>query len=118
VGNQSYCFTAGRGLAHADQMLEILASVQNCPERKFDTLETLVLNHVTLVSGCICVFQRWDEPRQELVKKMRILGLPLMVLVVIPPGAPKPGPGPMQEAPENFHVLEIGHIQEQLSRIR
>ncbi len=24
VGNQSYCFTAGRGLGYADQMLEIL----------------------------------------------------------------------------------------------
>ncbi len=30
VGPEAYCFTAGRGLAHADQMLEILASVQPC----------------------------------------------------------------------------------------
>ena len=30
VGAESYCFTAGRGLAHADQMLEILASVRAC----------------------------------------------------------------------------------------
>ena len=28
VGPQSYCFTAGRGLAQADQMLEILAAVR------------------------------------------------------------------------------------------
>lgn len=118
VGNQSYCFTAGRGLAHADQMLEIMASVQNCPDKKFDTLETLVLNHVSLVSGCICVFQRWDEPRQELVRKMRLLGLPLMVLVVIPPGGSKPEPGAMNDNPGSFHVLEIGHIQEQLARIK
>ncbi|HUZ08255.1 MAG TPA: DUF58 domain-containing protein, partial [Candidatus Paceibacterota bacterium] len=35
VGPESYCFTAGRGLAHADQMLEILASVKNCAGKNF-----------------------------------------------------------------------------------
>ena len=69
VGNQSYCFTAGRGLAHADQMLEILASVRNCADKKFETLEHLVLNHISAVSGCICVLQRWDEARQEFGEK-------------------------------------------------
>ena len=33
VGAEAYCFTAGRGLAHADQMLEILASVRVCTEK-------------------------------------------------------------------------------------
>ena len=70
VGNQSYCFTAGRGLAHADQMLEILASVKNCGDKKFETLEQLVLNHVAAVSGCICVLQRWDERAAESGKKI------------------------------------------------
>jgi hypothetical protein len=118
VGNQSYCFTVGRGLAHPDQMLEILASVQNCADKKFDTLEQLVLNHIALVSGCVCVLQRWDDARQNLVKKMRAIGVPLLVLVVIPPGAPKPEPGVMGGDPENFHILEIGHIQDQLARLQ
>jgi uncharacterized protein (DUF58 family) len=118
VGNQSYCFTSGRGLAHTEQMLEILASVQNCADTKFETLEKLVLNHIALVSGCVCVLQRWDEARQALIKKMRILGVPVMVLVIIPPGAKKPDAGTMRDQPENFHVLEIGQIQEQLSRLK
>ena len=118
VGNQSYCFTAGRGLAHADQMLEILASVNNSPGQKFTTLEKLVLNHISAVSGCICVLQRWDDDRRELVKKMRALGVPLMVFVVTPPGAQKPDAGPLRDEPENFHVLEIGHIQEKLSKLK
>jgi uncharacterized protein (DUF58 family) len=118
VGNQSYCFTAGRGLAHGDQMLEILASVQNCADKPFDTLELLVLNHISLVSGCICVFQRWDDARQGLVKKMRALAIPLLVLVVIPPAGKKPEAGVMHDEPENFHVLEIGQIQDQLARLK
>jgi hypothetical protein len=118
VGNQSYCFTAGRGLAHADQMLEILASVTNCADKKFETLEQLVFNHVSAVSGCICVLQRWDDARKSFVKKLRALDIPLLVLVVVRPGGIKPDAGPMRDEPERFHVLEIGRIAEQLAGLQ
>jgi len=118
VGNQSYCFTAGRGLAHADQMLEILASVQNCADKPFATLEQLVLNHISAVSGCICVLQRWDGARQHLMRKLRALGIPLLVLLVAQPGEEKPDAGPMRDEPENFQVLEIGQIEAQLAKLK
>ena len=118
VGNQSYCFTAGRGLAHADQILEILASVKNCGDKKFEMLEQLVLNHAAAVSGCICVLQRWDEVRQNLVKKLRSLDIPLLVLVVVRPGEKKPDAGPLRDEPENFHILEIGRIGEELGKLK
>jgi uncharacterized protein (DUF58 family) len=118
VGNQSYCFTAGRGLAQADQMLEILASVRNCADKKFETLEHLVLNHISVVSGCICVLQRWDEARRNFVKKLRTLDIPLLVLVVVRPGEKKPDAGPLRDEPGTFHVLEIGHIEEKLGKLK
>jgi uncharacterized protein (DUF58 family) len=118
VGNQSYCFTAGRGLAEADQMLEILASVRNCADKTFETLEHLVLDHISAVSGCICVLQRWDEARQEFVKKLRALDIPLLVLVVARPGEKKPGAGPLRDEPDTFHVLEIGRIEEELGKLK
>ena len=102
VGNQSYCFTAGRGLAHADQMLEILASVRNCADKKFETLEHLVLNHISAVSGCICVLQRWDDARKHFDQNLRALGIPLLVLVVVRPGERKPDAGPLRDEPETF----------------
>lgn len=118
VGPQAYCFTAGRGVAHADQMLEILASVQPCEGRTFDTLERLVLGHVGVVSGCICVLLAWDETRQRLVGKLKALGLPVLALVIVPAGEGKaPEPGPMQDAPERWRVLEVGRIEEQLVRL-
>jgi uncharacterized protein (DUF58 family) len=118
VGNKSYCFTAGRGLGQADQMLEILASVRNCADKSFDELEHLVLNHISAVSGCICVLQRWDGPRQKFVKKMRALALPVMVFVVLRPGEKKPDAGPLRSEPENFHVLEIGHTEAALAKLK
>jgi uncharacterized protein (DUF58 family) len=111
VGNQSYCFTAGRGLASSDQMLEILASVKNCPDKPFEVLERLVLNHVSVVSGCICVLQRWDNERREFIRKLKELGVPLLVLVIVPPG------GALVDAPGTLHVLEVGKIEEGLRKL-
>jgi uncharacterized protein (DUF58 family) len=117
VGNRSYCFTAGRGLGHVDQILEILASVRNCADKAFDDLEHLVLNHVAAVSGCICVLQRWDGARQKFVDKLRALGVPVMVLVIVRPGEKKPDAGARPEATGTFHVLEIGKIEEGLGKL-
>ncbi|HEX4348935.1 MAG TPA: DUF58 domain-containing protein, partial [Verrucomicrobiae bacterium] len=73
VGNKSYCFTMGRGLGTADQMLEILASAQNCADKSFDVLEHLVFGHISAVSGCICVLQKWDDLRRKFVEKLKTM---------------------------------------------
>ncbi|MDB6108598.1 MAG: conserved repeat protein, partial [Pedosphaera sp.] len=107
VGSQAFCFTSGRGLAHADQMLEILASVRGCPDQPFRSLDHLVLDHLASVSGCICVLLAWDEERREFVKKIKTLGMPVLVFVIVPSGQGKTlEPGPMRDDPERFHVLE------------
>src|SRR5690606_207115 len=86
VGTQAYCFTAGRGLAHSDHMLEILASVSAATDKKFAELENLVLQHSTTVSGCICVLLAWDKTRREFVRKLRGVGIPVLILVVVESG--------------------------------
>ena len=42
VGPEAYCFTSGRGLAQADRMLEVLASVQVCRDKEFETIFPLI----------------------------------------------------------------------------
>jgi hypothetical protein len=117
VGAEAYCFTAGRGLAHADQMLEILASVRVCAGKPFRVLENLVLNHAGAVSGCICVLLAWDEARRSLVKKLKGVGIPVLVVLVVPAAPAQPfEPGPMHDEPHNFRVLEAGRMAEQLAK--
>jgi uncharacterized protein (DUF58 family) len=119
VGPEAYCFTAGRGIAHTDQMLEILASVQPATGQTFGLLEQLVLNHASTVSGCICVMLAWDDPRKRFVEKLRALGLPVMVLVIRASGEKQPlDHGPMSDTPEKLIALEIGKIEEQLAGLR
>jgi uncharacterized protein (DUF58 family) len=118
VGPQSYCFTAGRGLAHTDQMLEILASVRPCADHSFSSLESLVLNHVTAVSGCICVLLDWDEKRRRFIEKLRSLGAPALVLVLVDRERGSLDAGPMKDDPDRFHVLHVGKIKGDLAKIR
>ena len=117
VGAEAYCFTSGRGLAHREQMLEILAGVKVCRTQPFALLEDLVLRHSGDVSGVICVLLAWDEARQTFVRKLRELGVPLVVLVVREAGGPPLHPGPMRDAPSQFHVLLTGAIEEGLASL-
>lgn len=118
VGAAAYSFTAGRGLAHADQMLEILAAVQPCRTPTFTQLEQLVLGHAPAVSGCICVLLAWDEVRQRFIEKLRTLGLPVWVFVIRAATETAPlEPGPMRDAPECLRALTVGRVQEQLAEL-
>ena len=115
VGNKSYCFTAGRSLGTADHMLEILASAQNCADKSFDTLEHLVLERIAAVSGCIFVLQKWDEPRRQLVKKLKHLNVPVIVLVIVRPGTKEK---PDEENDGTLYYLEAGKIAEGLAHLK
>jgi uncharacterized protein (DUF58 family) len=118
VGAEAYCFTAGRGLAHADQMLEILASVRLCTGRTLSDLEHLVLNHATLVSNCICIFLAWDEPRRRFVEKLRDTGVPVLVLVLLAEAPVRPlDPGPLRSEPQSFHTLVLGGLEAGLQKL-
>ncbi len=115
VGPEAFSFTIGRGVAHADQMLELLASVKLCPDKSFASLQQIVIEHAGAVSGCICIFLAWDDARRELVRKLTVLGVPVMVLVIREPGAM-----PLErraDDPESLHALEAGKIEEGLARL-
>ncbi|UCF57738.1 MAG: DUF58 domain-containing protein [Deltaproteobacteria bacterium] len=118
VGTEAFCFTSGRGLAHVDKMLEILASVRACTDRPFSTLPALVMERAALLSGCICVLLSWDEQRQAFIGLLKALGLPVLVLVVAEDKASRPlDPGPMKGDLEHLHRLQTGKIEEGLAQL-
>jgi uncharacterized protein (DUF58 family) len=119
VGPQSYCFTAGRGVAHVEQMLEVLASVRACSDQPFRALEHLVLRHVAAVSGCVCVLVAWDDRRRDFIRKLKALGIPVLILIIVPPGQDRNlEPGPLSDEPDRFFVLEAGQIETGLAKLK
>jgi uncharacterized protein (DUF58 family) len=93
VGSEAYCFTAGRGLAHVEQMLEVLAGVGPCRSQSFATLDRLVASRAAALSGCLAVLLDWDAPRQAFVRQLEGLGVPSLVLLVSDGGDPPVGAG-------------------------
>jgi uncharacterized protein (DUF58 family) len=111
VGNESYCYTAGRGQMQQGGLLEILAGVHASGERNFRRLHDAVLDRRAALSGCILILLAWDQPRQALVRALRQSGVPLEAFLV---SAPDPEPAPAA-APAWLHVLAPGKIQEGLA---
>lgn len=112
VGTQAYCFTSGRGLAHTEHLLEILACVEACTDQSFSVLHATVMEQAASLSGCLCVLLDWDESRQNLVQSLRNLGIPLLVVVV--------SLMELEIEPEKFpevQVLQVEAIAEGLAKI-
>ncbi len=111
VGPRTVCVTSGRGVGHAQQMLEVLAAVRPCREPRFAELERLVLSHGASLSGCLLVLLEWDEPRRALVRRLKNLRLPTLVMVLVPHGrAAGFDRGQPADQPDRFLVLESGNI--------
>jgi len=118
VGPHTVCVTSGRGVGHAQQMLEVLAAAKPCREPRLGELEALVLQHSSTLSGCLLVLLEWDEPRRALVRRFRAMRLPTLVMVLARPGQAEGfARGSAAEQPDRLVVLEAGRVAEGLQEL-
>ncbi len=116
VGTEAFRFTAGRGLGHTDRILEVLAGLRPCRDKPFESILSAILPEAGAWSGCICILLAWDEPRQALVRRLRRIQMPVLVLVVLDDDGPeKLDPGPMSDAPDRLLALRAGEIEKGLA---
>ena len=113
VGADAYRFTAGRGLGGPEKMLEVLACVEPCTHRPFQDLHYNVVSRHNSLSGCICVLLAWDEARQEFVRHLESLRVPVLAVVINDSSI-----SPITTAPaHHVHVVDIARIAEGLARL-
>ncbi|HXG49740.1 MAG TPA: DUF58 domain-containing protein [Methylomirabilota bacterium] len=118
VGAEAVQFTAGRGVGQVERALELLASVAPCHARPYARLIHLVTSHARALSGCLCVLLDWDRDRAEMVRQLRILGVPTRVLIVVEPSAAETVRARLAEHPDvDCHLLRVGRIAEDLQGI-
>ena len=95
----------------------LLAGVQAAPAHALDLLAERLLREASRLSGCALVLAAWDEPRRELVGRLRRRGVELLVLLVVADDAGTPSPGPMADRPREFHVLRPATLAPDLARV-
>ena len=108
IKDQAHRVTAGRGLARAEKLLEVLAAVEPEPSQHFETLSKLVLRHREELTSCLIVLCGWSDQRAEFIKSLTRRGLTCSVLTA--------GNGPM---PEGFpgHWIESGQLSRDLGKL-
>lgn len=112
VGIESYCFTSGRGLGSSEQMLEVLAGVTACQDKTFNYLTAALIERISMLSGCICIFIDWDEERKKLVEYLQGFKIPLLLLLITEEEKQY-----SRLNVENLHILPLGKIQAALMNI-
>lgn len=94
IKDQAHIVTAGRGLARAEKLLEVLAAVEPEAVPGFDVLARLVLRHRDELTSCLVIFAGWDDTRATFLRSLTRGGITCAAIIVGPGPAPPGLPGP------------------------
>lgn len=118
AGTQAYRLTTGRSFGKAANMLEILACVNPCMEQEFQVLLDLLLRNIGELSSLIIILLDWDQKRQEMIRQVIAMNIPVLVFIIIEPGNQREvDPGPLALTPNRLIVLPADNMQPSLDRI-
>jgi uncharacterized protein (DUF58 family) len=82
AGPDLYHFQAGRSLAHLDNILDILACVDECRTSPFDTLAPAMEEELGKLSSAVLVLLDWDETRERFARSLQESGVAVKVVIV------------------------------------
>jgi uncharacterized protein (DUF58 family) len=81
AGPNLYHLTAGRSLAYLDQILDILACVDENPAEPFDVIEPQIAELLARLSTVICVFLDWNTTRREFALRLHNHGVAVKAII-------------------------------------
>jgi len=105
VRDQPQVYTAGRGVAKASELMEVLARVEASDVSGYEALTVLISKYAAEMSAAVVVLSGWDEERDTFIKKLRASGLELKVFAVLGAGL---------SAGAGIHSLHLGEIEKDL----
>jgi uncharacterized protein (DUF58 family) len=82
AGPNLYHLTAGRSLAYLDQILDILACVEESPREPFAEIEPQIDNLLERLSTVIFIMLDWNQTRRSLVLKLQSRGVSARVIIL------------------------------------
>ena len=82
AGNNVNSFFWGRGLGHSKKMLEILACVEPCENKKVFDLGPTLEADLKKISSAICIFLGWDEGHKKVYQLFKKALVPISIIVL------------------------------------
>jgi uncharacterized protein (DUF58 family) len=101
AGPDLYHLTAGRSLAYLDQILDILACVDESPAEPFATIEPQVAELLSRISTVICVLLDWDDARRNFAHRLHAQGVAVKIVIL------RDGPCTLDPADDAPHLGPI-----------
>jgi uncharacterized protein (DUF58 family) len=82
AGPDLYEVSAGRSLAYLENILDVLACLDPCPEPPFRTIGPTLFERLRQVSTVVAVVLDWDDARETFLRRVRSLGTAARAIVV------------------------------------
>lgn len=82
AGPDVYHVSAGRSLAYFDNVLDVLACLEPCPDPPFAGIGPALFDKLSQITTVVAVLQDWDEARFGFLRRLKEMGTGLRVLVV------------------------------------
>ena len=82
AGPEVYEVSAGRSLAYLDNILDVLAGLEPCPDAPFAAIGPALFEKLARITTVVAVLQDWDEPRERFLREVKSLGTAVHVIVV------------------------------------
>lgn len=89
VHKEPQIYTAGRGVARTDNLMEILARVKGSDEGEYEKLGRLAARYANELTACVVVLSGWCSERKDFLDRLRAIGLTLTVYAVGVGNAPE-----------------------------
>ncbi len=82
AGPELYYLQAGRSLAYFENILDILACIERCPDDPLQAITPKFSQELSQISSVILLLLNWDASRQALIQKVRQAGASAKIVVV------------------------------------
>ena len=82
AGPEIYHFQAGRSLAYLENVMDILACIEPCPEAPFEKIEPVLLECLENITTTVVIMLDWDERRERMLQLIRDRGSGVKAILV------------------------------------
>ncbi len=82
AGPDIYEVSAGRSLAYLENILDVLACLEPCPDPPFQGIGPPLFEKLAQITTVVAVLLDWDAAREDFLRRVKALGTAVRVLVV------------------------------------